>query len=170
MYRPSWSLRGGRLDACLARLLKRPIRLLRLPVSGCGVSVAILLRGIATAAMAIPATAAILSINARFFLAFVLLRSLLWAAFATPPSPPPELPPDPPPELPPELPPDDPPELPPDDPPELPPDDPPELELPPELPPDPLEPPLLPEPAPAAGLCGWAPKIRFLSSSMSIWI
>jgi len=170
MYRPSSSRRGGRLAACLARLLKRPMRLLRLPVSGCEFSVATFLRGIATAAMAIAATPAILSMSTRDFLAFCWLsRSLLLAPFAdAPPLPPPALPPlEPPPSLPPLEPP--PPSLPPL---ELPPLELPPLELPPlelsplELPP--LELPLLELPPPVVlGLCGLA-KIRFLSSSLPI--
>jgi len=156
MYRPSSSRRGGRLAACLARLLKRPMRLLRLPVSGCAFSVATFLRGIATAAMAIAATPAILSMSTRDFLAFCWLsRSLLLAPFTDAPSlPPPSLPPL---ELPPL-------ELPPL---ELPPLELPLLELPPlELPP--LELPLLELPPPVVlGLCGLA-KIRFLSSSLPI--
>jgi hypothetical protein len=164
MYRPSSSRRGGRLDACLARLLKRPIRLLRLPASGCAFSVATFLRGIATAAIAIPATAAILSMSARDFLAFWLLRrSLLWAPFTAPLPLPPELSLELPPlELPPlELPPLELPSL------ELPPLELPSLELPPlelpplELPPlelPPLElPPLELSPLPPVlGTCGLA--------------
>jgi len=167
-YRPSSSLRGGRFfeSECFARWLNRLILRLRLPRSGWSFSVAIFLRGMAIAAIAIPATAAMLSMRASDLAALWLEWSsvLLWIpSTLTPllPDPPEPSPLDPP--EPPLLPPDEllpPEELPPDEllpPEELPPD---ELLLE-ELPPDPLDPPSV--------LCGCgSANIRLFSSSS--WI